>query len=205
MSTKTHQKKFFITRSLSWKDDAISINGTTAYNIGTGIIRDIPAAAYRQTGINYPKFFKMDMLSRVAFVAAELLGISSIITEDKTGIATVFSTASGCIDVDKKFEESRQEIASPALFVYTLPNIMLGELCIRHGFKGAQMCFISEYPDAAITFFHVNELLLKGKAEACLCGHVEATEKGIDASLLWISPMPGFATFDILEIEKIYK
>ena len=35
-----------------------------------------------------------------------------------------------------------QSGASPALFVYTLPNIVIGEICIRHHFKGENAFFV---------------------------------------------------------------
>ena len=124
----------------------------------------------------------MDLLSRVAFLASEMI-IPEAVTESKDHIATILSTTSGCIEVDKKFEESRQTLASPALFVYTLPNIMLGEICIRNGFKGEQMCTIAENADADWFDFYVGDLLQNRDSEACLCGHVEAC-------LLYTSPSP---------------
>jgi len=165
----------------------------------------MPAAAYRTTGISYPKFFKMDILSRVAFVAAELLAITAGDIKNKSKVGTVISTSSGCIDVDKRFNESRKEIASPALFVYTLPNIMLGELCIRHGFKGPQICYIEEHPDPALAFFHIDDLMNRQHAEACLYGFIEAKDDCIDALLMWVSREQGPVAFTEEQVNKIYQ
>lgn len=140
---------------------------------------------YQKSSISYSKFFKMDILSRVAFLSAELL--SPYEARDKESIATVISTASGCIEVDKKFEESRQTLASPALFVYTLPNIMLGEICIRQGFKGEQICTIEALANYNMMHFQVTDLTQHRGTSACLCGHVEATEQGISVQMLWVS------------------
>jgi len=195
----------FIRSYIRWKNGIINRDGLNICELPqTTAVKDLPAEAYRQTGISYAKFFKMDTLCRVAFVAGELLDIPRDIS-NKAKIGTVISTSSGCIDVDKKFEDSRQEIASPALFVYTLPNIMLGELCIRHGFKGAQMCFIEERPYAPGTFFHVSDLISRRSADACLCGHIDASENGIDASLMWVSREQGPVAFTEEQVKKIYE
>lgn len=195
----------FIRSYIRWKNAVISHNGINIYQLQQAAIREIPAEAYREAGISYPKFFKMDILSRVAFIAAELLDIPHDNIPDKTKVGTVISTSSGCIDVDKKFEESRQKIASPALFVYTLPNIMLGELCIRHGFKGAQVCFIEEHPAPSDTFFHVNDLMTRQRADACLCGHIDASEESIDASLIWVTRESGPLAFTEEQLKNIYQ
>lgn len=175
-----------IQQYIQWKHNKIIRNGKLLFDVEEQDCLNIPTAVYQRTGISYPKFFKMDVLSRVAFLAAELIVPP---TEDvnKNDIATVISTSSGCLDVDKKFEESRGSHASPALFVYTLPNIMLGEICIRHGFKGEQICTLSERSDAAWTYFSVSDLLTRRGTEACLCGHVEATENSIEAFLFWVN------------------
>src|SRR5205085_4959199 len=104
---------------------------------------------YRGLHCNYPKFFKMDKLCKWAFVASELLLEQGKVYEglDKNIISLALATGHGCMEVDKRYLETI-DLPSPALFVYTLPNIMLGEICIRNGFKGAQICMVSEAFDA---------------------------------------------------------
>lgn len=169
-------------------------------------LTDIPLKVYEQADISYPKFFKMDLLSRVAFLATELLS-PDVTSLDKERIAVALSSSSGCLDVDKKYDASRKTLASPALFVYTLPNIMLGEICIRHGFKGEQMTTIAEQPDMDWMLFYVNDLLANRQTDACLLGHAEATEQGINATLLWVSKTPKdtpMANFDRHTLENIF-
>jgi len=148
------------------------------------------ADVYRQAEMNYPKFFKMDPLCRWAFVGAELLcghGEEAVYTaHDKEKIAVVLATANGCLEVDKQYQESMQQIASPGLFVYTLPNIMLGEISIRHGFKGEQLCLVQESFDAAEMCFAVADLLCKRGMEACLCGWINLTGQKPDVRLWWV-------------------
>lgn len=163
---------------------------------------------YRIMQYNYPKFFKMDLLCKWAWLGAEALldngngylydGI------DKTKIGVVLSTASGCLDVDRKYLETTNSIASPGLFVYTLPNIMLGEICIRHGFKGEQSCMISGSFNTEETFFWVNDLLQNRGMEACLCGWVEATGDKHDVCLFWIRKNNNGTTFSAANLQQLY-
>lgn len=175
----------YIGNYVQWRGKRLWRNGRELYRLTAGPAQETVLQAYKTAGLSYPKFFKMDLLSKAAFVAAALT-VPEPVQENKDHIATVISTASGCLDVDLKFEESRQQLASPALFVYTLPNIMLGELCIRHGFKGEQICTVCETPDLSWLQFCISDLLAHRGTEACLCGHVEATADGLEATLLWV-------------------
>jgi hypothetical protein len=133
----------------------------------------------------------MDILCKWAWLATETLLLfddSSLYSGlDKSKIAVVLATSQGCIEVDKKYNETLSTIPSPALFVYTLPNIMLGEICIRHGFKGEQACIVSEQFDSDQLQFWVNDLLENRGMEACLCGWVDITNNKQDIFLLWIT------------------
>jgi hypothetical protein len=193
----------YIHHYIQWNGDTVTRNGTLLYRADERDPQEIAINIYKQTGINYPKFFKMDLLSRVAFLASEMI-IPKEIQEDKDHIAAVISTTSGCLDVDKKFDESRQTLASPALFVYTLPNIMLGEICIRNGFKGEQMCTIAEDANAEWFDFYVGDLLQNRGTEACLCGYVEATEHKLSATLLWISKIPSALPLSASNLKQIF-
>lgn len=151
-----------------------------------------PDAVYRTIGAAYPKFFKMDLLCKWAWLGAEILLRKSDEAwmydgMDKDRIGVVMATGSGCLEADKKYLESMQSIPSPALFVYTLPNIMLGEICIRHGFKGEQVCLVRETMDAAELCFWVQDLLQHREMDACLCGWADATGEEQKISLFWIT------------------
>ncbi|MFA6057654.1 MAG: hypothetical protein WC756_05620 [Taibaiella sp.] len=193
----------YIHQYIQWNGDNVKRNGASLYHAGEQDPHEIALNIYKQMGISYPKFFKMDLLSRIAFLASELV-IPETVTESKDHIATIISTTSGCLDVDKKFDESRRTHASPALFVYTLPNIMLGEICIRNGFKGEQMCTIAEDADADWFDFYIYDLLNNRNTEACLCGYAEATEHNVKATLLWVSKVPSALPFNASNLKQIF-
>jgi hypothetical protein len=193
----------YIHHYIQWRGNTIIVDGEKRYQSGEQDLQQLTAEMYKQAGILYPKFFKMDLLSRVAFIAAEMI-IPKTIAENKDQVAVVLSTTSGCLDVDQKFDESRKTLASPALFVYTLPNIMLGEICIRNGFKGEQMCTVAEQPDADWLTFYVGDLLQNRNTEACICGYAEATTHSINASLMWVSKTPSALPFHEGNLSQIF-
>jgi hypothetical protein len=166
-------------------DGALVRNGEVIASISSSD----PADMYRVLGFNYPKFFKMDTLSKWAWLGAEALlkkGDSWLYEgTDKQNIAVVLATADGCLEVDHRYAQTIQTIPSPALFVYTLPNIMLGEICIRHGFTGEQLCEVQEAfePEALLTW--VRDLLTKRGMTHCLAGWVDASGDNYDVSLFW--------------------
>ncbi len=180
----------FINGFVNWQDRRIQINGKDFLTMNP----EHSAAAqakevYQYLGISYPKFFKMDVLSKAAFLTTEILlkHLSLPETAEQEKTATVITTYQGCLSADKNYNESRKTFPSPALFVYTLPNIMLGEICIRNGFKGEQFCNIAEQEPADFIAFYVQDLLLHRNTEACLCGFVNATEDHITVHLRWVS------------------
>ena len=164
-----------------------------------------PEMLYDAMKCNYPKFYKMDSLCKWAWVAAEALFYEKdlYLSIDKSRIALVLMTSHGCIDVDKRYLGGIT-VPSPALFVYTLPNIMLGEICIRHGFKGEQVCLVNEHFDTDELFFTVNDIMKKGM-DACLCGWVDVAGDEYDICMYWVKPHGHGATFSPAGLQEIYE
>lgn len=101
---------------------------------------------FKELAQAYPKFYKMDLLSKlgVGSIDAILKEFNIDCPKEKTGI--VLSTSKGCHLSDAAFSETitQEFFPSPSLFVYTLPNIVVGEICIRNKWQGENMVFIQE-------------------------------------------------------------
>ena len=112
---------------------------------------------YKQMIGNYPKFYKMDGLSRLGFVASEILlnaekGDMDVERREEEGErlleerAIIFFNHSSSIASDRNYKESIKDkdnyFPSPSIFVYTLPNIVTGEIAIRNHFQGETSFFI---------------------------------------------------------------
>ncbi|HLZ16249.1 MAG TPA: hypothetical protein VKQ08_04390, partial [Cyclobacteriaceae bacterium] len=143
---------------------------------------DFMMLAYDQLNGAYPKFYKMDRLSKLGFLGSEfLLGSTEKCPAYST--AVVLSNSSASLDTDLRYWESVKTQASPSLFVYTLPNIMIGEICIRQGIKGESMFFVSPQFDPQETASYVDLLFERGVADHCLAGWVEVLDGRADVFL----------------------
>lgn len=168
-----------------------------------------PEDIYTFLNLQYPKFFKMDTLCKWVFIAAESLlkqedgNLYERI--DKTKIAVVLQTHDGCLEADRNYLKSVESIPSPAQFVYTLPNVMLGEISIRHGFKGGQTCLVHDEFNAEELCFCVNEMMNKKETEACLCGWANVRGSEYDVCLYWIQKSTNGVPFNGHNLISFYK
>lgn len=161
-----------VTSYLHLRNNQIILDGKLAFeNKGLTTV-DFLNSAYEHFQINYPKFFKMDNLCKTGFVAAELLmrdnkSKESLQSEE---IGIIISNANSSLDTDIKYEESIKTNPSPSLFVYTLPNILIGELSIRHKIKGESACFVFDIFDAEFQTDYINTLFETDKIKMCISG-----------------------------------
>lgn len=173
-------------------NNRVFLNGELVFEMAPGDDRaEFMKAAFRQTGTKYPKFFKMDEYSKLGFLAAEVLLKSvnqSDMMPESTGI--VLSNSHATLTTDRQFQSSIQSdgafFPSPAVFVYTLPNIMAGEMAIRHHFNGENAFFVSSSFDSAWHANYVNQLLLGQKISSCISGWVDLDEQNYEAFLAWV-------------------
>jgi 3-oxoacyl-[acyl-carrier-protein] synthase-1 len=134
---------------------------------------------YKYSKIQYPKFFKMDILCKTAIMACEFLlrdneTFKKYASEE---IAVILSNGSSSLNTDAEYQKSINDrtdyFPSPTVFVYTLPNIMVGEICIRHKIKGENSVFISKDFDKEFIFNYVKILFETEKAKACIAGRID--------------------------------
>ena len=130
---------------------------------------------------DYPKFYKMDNLSKLGFLASEFL-LRNRTFADPYEVAVILTNASASLDTDNRYFEASRKAPSPGLFVYTLPNIVNGEISIRNGFKGESSFLITQKFDPNIVFGYCNAILEK-KIKICITGWVEVLENKYDAFL----------------------
>jgi hypothetical protein len=134
---------------------------------------------YKKEQVNYPKFYKMDNLSKLGFLTAELLIKNSDVLKKygKEEIGVVIANSSSSLDTDLDYHELIKDksnyFPSPSVFVYTLPNILIGEICIKHQIKGENAFFVSEEFDPEQISTYVTHLFDQARIKACICGWVE--------------------------------
>lgn len=141
--------------------------------------------AYAWTEAGYPKFYKMDRLAKLGFLAAEVLLKGRTLTGEAgpEAVALVLCNAHASLDTDVRYFESTKSMASPALFVYTLANIVAGEICIRHGFKGENAFFITGAFDPRLLSSYTDMVLAQPATRYCLAGWVDVMDDHHDVFL----------------------
>ena len=181
-------KEFHINSSAVISNNVIYKNGDPAFKGSGGSLTDFLVAAYRHFDLQYLKFFKMDTLSRLGWLANEVMLKDSFDKEKYKveDVGIVLMNANASLDTDAKYYETTKAIPSPAQFVYTLPNIVIGEISIRHGFKGENAFFISKEFDAGFLVQYVSNLLESNIMECCICGWVDVLGEHYNATLFLV-------------------
>lgn len=166
-------------------------------------------SVYNHFDIKYPKYYKMDNLSKLGWLAAEVLLKDSLRAAkyQPEEIGVVLANANSSLDTDIKYYETSKDIASPALFVYTLPNIVIGEICIRHNFKGENAFFIAEKFDPEFIEQYVSNLVNNNILQVCICGWVELLDDEYKTVLFLVENRAGNlgVAFTKENINKIYQ
>jgi len=142
---------------------------------------------YRKAEANYPKFFKMDLLCKSAFLAAEFISKKENLWETNT--ALLLSNRSSSMASDEKHAQAiygAESVASPAVFVYTLPNLVLGEISIRHQLFSENLFLIFDKFSPETLVPYAEQILNENKAEKVLAGWVEADENNLDVFIYLI-------------------
>lgn len=203
LSTKNH-----ITTSCVISQHRVCKNGETLFKgVQTDVHTFLPAI-YQHFQFSYTRFYKMDHLSKLGWLASEILMKDSFSRDNYQSwqVGMVIANANASLDSDLKYILSVSDIPSPALFVYTLPNIMVGEICIRNHFTGEAAFFISPGFDAAFMEVYVDNLLNNMSLSACICGWVDLIDEEYKAVLFLVEKgcSEGEIPFDKQQMNKIF-
>lgn len=131
---------------------------------------------YRKISGDYPKFFKMDLLCRLGFVAAEYL-LTGFEAQEKEEMSVVLFNRESSLISDRNYTrtivERENYFPSPALFVYTLANIVTGEICIRHKIYGESSFYVIDAPDKELMRTTAENVYLTSEPSAVIYGWVD--------------------------------
>ena len=138
---------------------------------------------YRTYVGDYPKFFKMDTLCKLGFIASELLlqseGKSRF--EPREDRAVLFFNRSASLQADTAYQETIQDhdnfYPSPAAFVYTLPNIVTGEIAIRNKYYGETSFLVIEHYDESVMERELQNAFLDPMTKSILGGWFDCTDE----------------------------
>lgn len=147
---------------------------------------------YRKEKLSYPKFFKMDNLSKAGFIISELMLREAGFDTDtpKKDMAIILCNRSSSSDDDllylKSIKDNDNYYPSPSIFVYTLPNIVAGEIAIRNKIFGETSFYVSEYYSDEMMLRQVGNILLTKSINYILFGWIEALNGNYETEMTLI-------------------
>ena len=154
--------------------DGVTLDGRPlpVQSQGAGLLSEI----YRKYVGDYPKYHKMDALSRLAFLATELLLSRGDVPQD-SGRATILFNRTSSVVADRchlgSIAKPGEFYPSPSVFLGTLPNIATGEIAIRHGYTGETSLYITDFRDEALMKKVVGSSFSLGGFRSLICGFVD--------------------------------
>lgn len=137
--------KLNLSHSVRITSNSLLVNGKKIETKENG--KSLIAEIYKTYLNNYPKFHKMDTFCKLVFIASELLiNIDNKLLEKEEERAIILFNSTSSIVTDKKFVASIKDknnfFPSPSVFLYTLPNIVTGEIAIKNGYKGETSFYV---------------------------------------------------------------
>ena len=169
-----------ITCSINITPNKVVVNGKELNYTERG--EKLLTAIYRRQINDYPKFFKMDSLSRLGFVASELLlNGEPDRFKPREDRAVVFFNSSSSLCNDENYQKTIQDknnyFPSPAIFVYTLPNIVTGEIAIRNKYYGETSFYVLDRLDIESMEQIINDTFQDLTTKSVLGGWLDCKDK----------------------------
>jgi hypothetical protein len=143
-------------------------------------IHNFLASVYNRLGIEYRKFYKMDSLSKTGFLGSEILLREYDRDVPKENFGIILFNGSASLNADKKYQETISDkdnfFPSPSDFVYTLPNIVTGEISIRNKIFGETVFYVIPEFREELIYKIVDETLNFSGMNFILAGWIEVDD-----------------------------
>jgi len=183
--------------------ETVKLNGVelTHAEQGNALLTEL----YRAQVGDYPKFFKMDTLSKLGFVASEMLLKDErqeryVPREDR---AVVLFNRTASLQADTNYQATIQDpenfFPSPAAFVYTLPNIVTGEIAIRNKYFGETSFIVMESCDAQIMARQLMNAFQDPMTQSILGGWLDCNDENHFEARLFLVEKQQFNNTESLE------
>ena len=187
--------------------ETVKLNGIelTHAEQGNALLTEL----YRAQVGDYPKFFKMDTLSKLGFVASEMLlkdeGEERFVPREDRAVVLFNRMAS--LQADTNYQATIQDpenfFPSPAAFVYTLPNIVTGEIAIRNKYYGETSFIVTESCDAQIMARQLMNAFQDPMTQSILGGWLDCTDENHFEARLFLVEKQQFDNIESLETELL--
>lgn len=153
----------------------VNVDETSAFVSSQTDFHTFSREAFKSRGEANIKFYKMDDLCKLGYLASAWLLDGIEYGEEECGI--VMSGKYGCLDTDIRHQQiidsEGDSSASPAVFVYTLPNVVAAEISIRHHIKGENIWFWSEDETMSDIKKYASILAASRDLKYCIAAHID--------------------------------
>ena len=183
--------------------ETVKLNGISISHAEQG--NTLLTELYRAYVGDYPKFFKMDTLCKLGFVASEMLlkdeGQERFAPRENRAIVLFNKMAS--LQADTNYQATIQDpenfFPSPAAFVYTLPNIVTGEIAIRNKYFGETSFIVMESCDAHIMARQLMNAFQDPMTQSILGGWLDCNDENHFEARLFLIEKQQFDNISSLE------
>ena len=153
----------------------VNVDGTSVFVSSQTDFHTFSREAFKSREEANMKFYKMDDLCKLGYLASAWLLDGIEYGEEECGI--VMSGKYGCLDTDIRHQQiidsEGDSSASPAVFVYTLPNVVAAEISIRHHIKGENIWFWSEDKTMSDIKKYAYILAASRDLKYCIAAHID--------------------------------
>lgn len=153
-----------------------------------GTFAEFIRAAFKALDRPDMKFYKMDDLCKLGYLTAGYL-----LEKQSYGpgeLAIIMANRSSSLDTDIKHQDilnrHTEEGPSPAVFVYTLPNVVAGEICIRHKIQGENTFFIDDHMPEEFMQNYARTILARDGYRGVILGWCEKIGERYDSQMTLI-------------------
>lgn len=164
-----------VLRTVLVESSRILLNDKEVYSSESDDFQDFIRSAFKTVCAPNMKFYKMDSLSKLGYVASEVLLDGIEYGEEDCGL--ILSGVYGSLDTDIRHQQiidtETDASASPAVFVYTLPNVVEGEISIRHHIKGENTWFWSDDRTLSDVREYAALSMSAQDMKYCIVGHID--------------------------------
>jgi len=168
-------------RFVAMNTSRVVVNGDIIATENTG--KAMLTELYRQHVGDYPKFYKMDCLCQMGLVSSELLlqteGEERFLQREDRAVVLFNKTSS--LEADSRFQTTINDVSnyypSPSVFVYTLPNIVTGEIAIRNKYFGETSFYVLRDFNPMVLAHNIACAFADEATNSVLSGWVDCTDE----------------------------
>lgn len=181
--TKQNAGQFVEREKVSIEQNKITKNDEIVFSTATKVFGQFIREAYKELREQNQKFYKMDDQCKLGYIAS--IHLLENYTFAPLEIGIILANKSSSLDTDAKHQQllNDREMPSPSIFVYTLPNIVAGEICIRHKIQGENTFLVANEYDKNKLIEYAQLAMSDSHLKYCIIGWCEYTDNEYFAEL----------------------